>query len=85
MYSFDVIMIGHVYIRLMVKSTNITADPLEAGAMSRRQMVFMNPHQLQITKLQCKPDNQLMFFLSSGVSKLFGAQGSPSSGSLLNL
>ena len=28
---------------------------------------------------------QLMFFFSSGVSKLFGAQGSPSSGSLLNL
>ena len=27
---------------------------------------------------------QLMFFFSSGVSKLFGAQGSPSSGSLLN-
>ena len=28
---------------------------------------------------------QLMFFFSSGVSKLFGAQGSPSSGSLLNV
>ena len=28
---------------------------------------------------------QLMFFFCSGVSKLFGAQGSPSSGSLLNL
>ena len=28
---------------------------------------------------------QLMFFFSSGVIKLFGAQGSPSSGSLLNL
>ena len=28
---------------------------------------------------------QLMFFFSSGVSKLFGAQGSPSSDSLLNL
>ena len=28
---------------------------------------------------------QLMFFFSSGVSKLFGAQGSPSSGSLLIL
>ena len=28
---------------------------------------------------------QLMFFFSSGFSKLFGAQGSPSSGSLLNL
>ena len=28
---------------------------------------------------------QLMFFFSSGVSKLFGAQGSPSLGSLLNL
>ena len=28
---------------------------------------------------------QLMFFFSSGVSKLFGAQGSPSSGSLLNM
>ena len=28
---------------------------------------------------------QLMFFFSSGVSKLFGAQGSPSTGSLLNL
>ena len=28
---------------------------------------------------------QLMFFFSFGVSKLFGAQGSPSSGSLLNL
>ena len=28
---------------------------------------------------------QLMFFFSSRVSKLFGAQGSPSSGSLLNL
>ena len=28
---------------------------------------------------------QLMFFFSSGDSKLFGAQGSPSSGSLLNL
>ena len=27
----------------------------------------------------------LLFFFSSGVSKLFGAQGSPSSGSLLNL
>ena len=28
---------------------------------------------------------QLAFFFCSGVSKLFGAQGSPSSGSLLNL
>ena len=28
---------------------------------------------------------QLVFFFCSGVSKLFGAQGSPSSGSLLNL
>ena len=28
---------------------------------------------------------QLMFFFCSGVSKLFGAKGSPSSGSLLNL
>ena len=28
---------------------------------------------------------QLMFFFCSGVSKLFGAQGSPSSGSLLSL
>ena len=28
---------------------------------------------------------QLMFFFCFGVSKLFGAQGSPSSGSLLNL
>ena len=30
-------------------------------------------------------DVQLMFFFCSEVSKLFGAQGSPSSGSLLNL
>ena len=29
--------------------------------------------------------DQLVFFFCSGVSKLFGAQGSPSSGSLLNL
>ena len=28
---------------------------------------------------------QLVFFFCSGVSRLFGAQGSPSSGSLLNL
>ena len=28
---------------------------------------------------------QLVFFICSGVSKIFGAQGSPSSGSLLNL
>ena len=28
---------------------------------------------------------QLVFFFCSGASKLFGAQGSPSSGSLLNL
>ena len=28
---------------------------------------------------------QLMFFFCSGVSKIYGAQGSPSSGSLLNL
>ena len=28
---------------------------------------------------------QLVFLFCSGVSKLFGAQGSPSSGSLLNL
>ena len=28
---------------------------------------------------------QLVFFFCSGVSKLFGAKGSPSSGSLLNL
>ena len=28
---------------------------------------------------------QLVFFFCSGVSKLFGAQGSPSSGNLLNM
>ena len=33
----------------------------------------------------CVVGVQLVFFFCSGVSRLFGAQGSPSSGSLLNL
>ena len=33
----------------------------------------------------CPTGVQLVFFFCSGVSKLFGAQGSPSSGGLLNM
>ena len=49
------------------------------------EIVQYGPYYLPLNDLTASTGVQLMFFFSSGVSKLFGAQGSPSSGSLLNL
>ena len=63
---------------------------------SRKKAYFSNPQGLLAISLYFPISNyhnssiwptgvQLVFFFCSGVNRLFGAQGSPSSGSLLSL
>ena len=82
-HDISTVSVRYRYESMRIHEGNATVNPHHGGTANAH--VACTVWGRSFLSVAWPTGVQLVFFFCSGVSRLFGAQGSPSSGSLLNL